>query len=354
MASQKAWDEIPNVEEQTPLPETIKFEFRRNDDRRRMKRKFRAAVADGWMERAIGAPTLTRLKTRAVIKTEEELEAFREEMPYNRDMREEIRSQIRAMYDVDNRVVNYDPAPSAHPLATEEPVEIEAGDIVEVVRYEQTNEIKREHGARLFEKSEPMEDTKTYVVKEIDSPGVLLESTFGLSTEPEWWLQDAIVGLDIREKAEREYKAEKRRRYRARVEERKQTDMDTLMEEIVIPHARKWVNEVWPGGSVDVDAIDWFWNPQLTNAAGMAYYGTAVPESMASGRYAIGLAPDYYYQKGIDQLLEIVRHELIHQWQYQHPDGKGGHGPKFKQWMDDMDTHRHCKRWSKETEFSVE
>jgi predicted SprT family Zn-dependent metalloprotease len=65
-------------------------------------------------------------------------------------------------------------------------------------------------------------------------------------------------------------------------------------------------------------------------------------------RYAIGLAPDYYYQKGIDNLLEVVRHELIHQWQYQHPDGgRGGHGPKFRQWVDDLDTERYCKHWSK-------
>lgn len=65
---------------------------------------------------------------------------------------------------------------------------------------------------------------------------------------------------------------------------------------------------------------------------------------------AIGLAPGYYYQHGIDEMLAVVRHGLIHAWEYFHPDCHtgGSHGPKFKQWIDDMDTHRHCKHWSKE------
>jgi hypothetical protein len=129
-----------------------------------------------------------------------------------------------------------------------------------------------------------------------------------------------------------------------------ETELDTVLEEIVIPHARKWAKDVWPGGTVDVDEIAFFWNPQLTNAAGMAYKGRSVPKRYVDRmKYdrAIGLAPEYFYKRGLDELLEVVRHELIHIWQYNHENGKatGGHGPDFKQWLGDMDTHRHCKFW---------
>lgn len=128
---------------------------------------------------------------------------------------------------------------------------------------------------------------------------------------------------------------------------KRETDLDILMEEIVIPHAREKVNEVWPGGTVDVDNIDWFWNPQLSNSAGMAYHGTAVPERYSDAQHAIALAPEYYYKHGTEELLKVVRHELIHQWQYMHPDSPngGGHGRGFKQWVDDMNTNRYCNHW---------
>lgn len=136
--------------------------------------------------------------------------------------------------------------------------------------------------------------------------------------------------------------------YQRREEE---TDLETLMEEIIKPHARKKVNEVWPGGTVDVDEITWFWSNRYSWAAGYAYHGSAIPQDVdvEGRRLAIGLSPHYYYQHGIDALLGIVRHELIHIWQYEHPDAPngGGHGRGFKQWLDDMDTHRHCKTWSK-------
>lgn len=242
------YDEVPDVSKQTELengPVKVRWS---GHDRSRVRRGIRAAVADGYIERGVAMPVMTRQKTQIVIKTEEELEAFKAELSY------------KAKWKVQQRIED----------------EIE----------EQLSE---------DEEDDSVED----------------------------------VPEDVRRRME-------------------ETDMDALMEDIVIPHARQWVDEVWPGGSVDVDAIDWFWNPYLSNAAGMAYYGSAVPETMADGRYAIGLAPAYYYQHGLDALLEIVRHELIHQWQYQHPDGgNGGHSRKFKQWVDDMDTHRHCKHWSK-------
>ena len=124
--------------------------------------------------------------------------------------------------------------------------------------------------------------------------------------------------------------------------------MDALLD-LVIEHARGRCAEVWPGGTVDVDDIHWFWNTRLSSSAGIAY-PRRNPKHGGEEHPAIGLAPDYYYQFGLDGLLKTVRHELIHQWQYEHPDGGyGGHGPKFRQWVDDLDTTRHCQHWNKQT-----
>ena len=128
---------------------------------------------------------------------------------------------------------------------------------------------------------------------------------------------------------------------------RRQADMDAILD-LVIEHARDRCAEVWPGGTVDPDDIYWFWNTRLSSSAGMAY---ARKGRQHGDRPAIGLAPDYYYQFGLDAVLRTARHELIHQWQYEHPDGfdSGGHGTDFKQWVDDLDTTRHCEHWSKQT-----
>ena len=130
---------------------------------------------------------------------------------------------------------------------------------------------------------------------------------------------------------------------------RRQADMDAILD-LTIEHARQRCSEVWPGGTVDPDEIEWFWNTRLVSSAGMAYPRSNT--NYGGKEYpAIGLAPDYYYQFGLEGLLETARHELIHQWQYQHPDGfdRGGHGPDFKQWTDDLDTTRHCQTWDKQT-----
>lgn len=243
------YDEIPDVSEQTELdngPVKVRWS---GHDRRRVRRGIRAAVADGYIERGVAMPVMTRQKTQIVIKTEEELEAFKAELGY------------KSKWRVQERIED----------------EIEA------------------------QLSEDTDDSDTSLPED----------------------------------------------YQRRKTE---TDLDTLMEEIIIPHAQKWANEVWPGGTVDVDKISWFWNHHLSHCAGKAYWWGAEPD----GHYevsspAVGLAPGYYYQHGLDEMLAVVRHELIHVWQKEHGMGKsnGGHGSDFKQWIDDMDTHRHCKHWSK-------
>lgn len=248
MATQSQWDSIPDVAEQTPLPNgPIKVRWSKSSrDRARVRRGLTAALEDGYMEKAIARPCMSRQKTQVVIKTEEELEAFQSELEW-----------VSPKWKTRKRI---------------------------------EREIERQYNGE--EESEP-ERSEAYQ----------------------------------RRKAE--------------------TDMDLLMEEIVVPHAEKKAHEVW-NGTVKVDDISWFWNHHLRSCAGRAYWRGAEP----SKRYdvtspAVGLSPDYYYAHGIDELLKTVRHELIHIWQYRHEMGKtsGGHGTDFKQWLDDMDTDRYCKHY---------
>lgn len=254
-------------------------------------------------------------------------------------------------------IVKYDPPIEEHPSYTPETPDFEEGQVVDVLSYSGVRVVYDDDDNRVGtakylserarEKNDPPYTGTHYVVED---DGFRVKVKFTPKADPRWIPRDMIVGVNLRKTAEWERRERDRKRWRARVEERKETDLDTLMEEVVIPHARRKASEVWPGGTVDVDEISWFWNKHLTNCAGKAYWGTAVPDK----RYdisspAIALAPAYYYQHGIDELLETVRHELIHVWQYRHENGftRGGHGQDFKQWMDDMDTHRHCKHWSK-------
>ncbi|RLM68566.1 SprT-like domain-containing protein [Halorubrum sp. Atlit-26R] len=240
MAIQAYDDAIPDLSEQTDLEEgPIKVRWS-GEDRQSVKRGVRAAAADGYSEKAVAFPVLTRQKTQIVIKTEEELEAFKEELRY------------RAKPRVYDRI---------------------------------TDEI----------------ETQRRSGDESEAPA-----------------------------------------YTGKAKERKEnTDMDALLENEVIPHARDRVADVWPGGTVDVDEIAFFWNPQLTTHWGMAYPEGSVPRRYVDEQYrlAIGFQPAHYYRAGLESLKETCRHELIHIWQYEHPDGgTGGHGPKFKQWVDDMGT----------------
>ena len=354
MVTQSHWDEIPDVAEQTQLDAPIKVRWS-GKDRARVRRGLRASLADGYMERGIGYPVMTRQETQIVIKTEEELEAFRAELSYKAKHRvadrinDEIDSQLPDDDDdeVEADCLRYDPPLQDHPCYTDTVVDFAVGDVVELLSYSGVRSIRADDGTFVgSEKVNPNGTSAYHVVREID--GYRVKVAWADHDDKLMWVpRDRIVGTSDHQKALFEYRREKERRRRERIARRKETDMDTLMESVVIPHARKVVAEVWPGGTVDVDEIKWFWNPQLSDAAGMAYHGRAVPERYVSGRLAIGLAPDYYYQKGIDELLAIVRHELIHIWQYVHPNGDGGHGPTFRQWIGDLDTHRHCKTWSK-------
>lgn len=243
--------------------------------------------------------------------------------------------------------LRYNPPVTDHPGQGPTP-NFSEGDVVKIIRYNGTKSI-RKNGEYIGSEKYLTDDaddytTTSYIVKEID--GYRVKVQFGLTDTIKWIPRDMVVGVDEQRKEELERRKEKRERQARLIEKRKEQDLGFVMDTVIKPHARKVVNDVWPGGTVDVDEISWFWNNQLYRCAARAYKGSAVPESMADGNLAIGLSPDYYYKHGITEILEIVRHELIHIWQFEHPDcQKSGHGPKFKQWLDDINACRHCKHF---------
>lgn len=103
-------------------------------------------------------------------------------------------------------------------------------------------------------------------------------------------------------------------------------------------HAEEVCAAVWPGGTVDPDAHLWEWNDRFRSTAGRFHPNYGEPK--------IELAWGSFERHGWFELLDTVRHELVHAWQYHHPDGgRLGHGPKFYQWVDDLSTSRHCRNW---------
>lgn len=133
------------------------------------------------------------------------------------------------------------------------------------------------------------------------------------------------------------------------------TDDPETMEQVYRIHAKEAVEKVWPGGTVTIGPGG---NTHIEVSNRMrTYYGRAIyartyrPNDEYAVRYedydhleptdskfvVIRLNSDLPDMKGTYGALETVRHELIHAWQFLHPNGETGHGPTFKQWLDDMD-----------------
>jgi len=261
------------------------------------------------------------------------------------------------------QVLEYDPAIEKHPAYRPTDPEYRPGDVVRILHYDGFEFLRDEEGNQIGQRLYLTDDaaekyshgevsllTSHNVVFEEDGDSVRI-STGGLtmSGSSRWIPKTRVIEFNSEGTQMLHTRLRKRKNKQQKIERRKEeTDLDVLMEEVVKPHARKKVNEVWPGGTVDVDEISWFWNTRLRSCAGKAYHGNAVPQMAGDADLAIGLAPAYFYQHGRGELLAVVRHELIHCWEFNHTDINGcGHGPKFKQWIDDMDTHRHCKNWTK-------
>ena len=76
----------------------------------------------------------------------------------------------------------------------------------------------------------------------------------------------------------------------------------------------------------------------MQRSAGVAIY------EHRSGKITIRLSWDAYEAYG-GAIRAWFANELIHAWQY-HERGDADHGPTFRQWVEPLETDRHCERYA--------
>lgn len=102
-------------------------------------------------------------------------------------------------------------------------------------------------------------------------------------------------------------------------------------------HATDVAAEHFP--ALPVDSITWETSTRMQRSAGVAIY------ERQSTEITIRLSWDAYETYGWEQFARVVRHELIHAWQY-HEYSEADHGPTFRQWVEPLETDRHCERYT--------
>ncbi|WP_332100926.1 SprT family zinc-dependent metalloprotease [Halalkalicoccus salilacus] len=102
-------------------------------------------------------------------------------------------------------------------------------------------------------------------------------------------------------------------------------------------HAADVAAEHFP--ELPVESIRWETSTRMQRSAGVAIY------DRQSEVITIRLSWDAYEAYGWEQFARIVRHELIHAWQY-HEHGEADHGSTFRRWVEPLETDRHCERYA--------
>lgn len=337
-------DDLLTVEEQTPLDSPIKVRLStRTDARNQLMRQWEICSSDGDCPRielvGLRAFGTVRQKTNVVVKTREEAaSAFKmiafgiprstqERKALDRfasDLSDELKRQgLRVDRDDKHHpeVVEIEGAggtPPAHPP-------YEAGDVVNVPIGEFGHQSKNDDGEWDY-----AEELTTATVESLGSTHVLLSYREKLV----WVEYDTIDSRNDRVKESRE----RREAIRAK---RRSVDREALLA-LCKRHAIAEAERVWPGGTVPVEDIEFRFNDRLSYHGGF-YYGRRCYKKGGTTP-VIELAFCRYENRGLNCLLEIVRHEMIHAWQDFHPEGHPPdahkhHGRDFKQWVEPMKTH---------------
>lgn len=328
------------VAAQTMLAEPIKIRLHQETDaRHRLMRQARILRDDGqdpeeWAAfRAVGTD---RQKTNIVVKTREEARSLvrllghalpktQNEQDAISRVKDELETGLIKLgfevegdkYDVSLREVEgaYGEAPPSPPY--------EPGVIVN---------LKGKHIGVMTGSGEPYEELLAVEVVRLGPSKVLVERAYPSSSSYTWVSPAVIEGVNDEE-------LERRERRVSIKEKRRQVDEDALAA-LVTEHLKQEAARVWPSGTVPVEDIDIVFSNRLSYHGGF-YYPRAHREYENP---TIKLAMERYVNRGLNCLLEIARHELIHAWQDFHPDGNPAdthkhHGRDFKQWVEPMNTH---------------
>lgn len=93
---------------------------------------------------------------------------------------------------------------------------------------------------------------------------------------------------------------------------------------------------------VDLTSVSWEVSRRAKRRAGACRYD---PES---GEVTIRLTWAAYEAFGWDEFAGVVRHELVHAYEFQ-TRGESGHGPTFRALADEIDAPRRCRRFAPPT-----
>lgn len=337
------------MDEQTELETELKVRLGVDTDaRRQLRRQTEIMLSDGpkghedYAKRAaaVRAVGTDRQKTNIVLRTREEIESLFTlatfANPKSRNAKKaldralgDVRTELRRRgYELD-KSDKYDPELTREFVPGNPPEDIpySEGDVIEAPA------TAAGHPSDSIHDVDTSGSLKDYTVDVVSKHRVFAEDVFG---NYGWIPHTVVEGLNTERMRARRIAAEARAK-------REQADMDALLA-LCKRHAEHVANDVWPEDAVPVSEIDFEWNSQFSWLG-----GRYTPNDMRGGSI-IELSPGLYYTHGLAELLEIVRHELIHAWQDYHPAGNPPdthkhHGRDFRQWLDDMNTSRHCKTY---------
>ncbi|MFP8954225.1 SprT-like domain-containing protein [Natrialbaceae archaeon A-arb3/5] len=102
-------------------------------------------------------------------------------------------------------------------------------------------------------------------------------------------------------------------------------------------HAREVVRE--SDLSIDLDAIEWDVSTRAKRRAGACRWNSRTAVA------TIVLTRRAYERYEWAEFAGVVRHELVHAWEYQQ-FGESGHGRRFRERAAELDAPRHCRTFS--------
>jgi len=114
----------------------------------------------------------------------------------------------------------------------------------------------------------------------------------------------------------------------------------TATTEEILAHARVHARSIADRLAVDLSAIEWEVSTRARRRAGACRW--AREEQTAT----IVLSRQAYESYDREGFEAVVRHELIHAWEFQQ-FGESGHGPRFRRKADELEVPRHCESFTK-------
>ncbi|WP_135820879.1 SprT-like domain-containing protein [Halostella litorea] len=90
---------------------------------------------------------------------------------------------------------------------------------------------------------------------------------------------------------------------------------------------------------VDTDSVEWELSERAKRRAGVCLF------DRQSESVTIRLTWAAYEEYGWKEFTEVIRHELVHAWEFQH-FGESTHGERFQAKAAELDVPRHCRSFS--------